>query len=134
MTKLQRQQVLPGGLQDNPTDKGYIAPVNRARSTERAKSIRKTGIIANARVVNFVITTEANTSVSILPFNGRRASLIIQNKGVNPVYIAFDTAANKNALEIAAGGSHEPNIAPVNAINLYATIDGESVTVVEGTG
>lgn len=78
-------------------------------------------------------TTAELASNEILPANPRRAYLIIQNRSAASVYVNFGQSASAAYLEIIAGGSYEPLVAPVNSVHVVGAAGGQSIVVIEGS-
>ncbi len=72
-------------------------------------------------------------SIQYAPANFGRKYLLIQNKGVSGIYLAFDTVATVlNGIFIDAGGNYEPYVVPNGSINILGVAVNISVLVVEG--
>lgn len=124
----QNQNVLPGSLQQQPSTRGEVAP----RSTFKKKVEQKqVSVLVNANYSTIVFDTEI-TSKLVLPYSANRASLTIQNRSANNIYVNFDAAATVNSLLIPAGGIFSPNVAPVNAIFILGAVAGDTVVLCEG--
>lgn len=62
-----------------------------------------------------VVSDSAKTPLSANP---KRTYLIVQNNGLNDVFINFGNKATLGNIKIIAGGNYEPVVAPVDSISL----------------
>ena len=75
------------------------------------------------------------TSQQLLPANGGRNYLLIQNKSAVDVYVSFGGKADVyNGIIIAAGGFYEPYRVPSSSVSAIATAVDSNVVIVEGFG
>ena len=81
----------------------------------------------------FVTNQSISTSnVQILPENLKRNYLIVQNNGAESVFYNLQSDSDNTKIEIVAGGSYEPLVAPVDSVNLIADTGTNAVVVIEG--
>lgn len=84
-------------------------------------------------VSNQAVVSVTGTSTQFLPFNARRAYLLIQNNGSDYVILKIATVqSGTEGIIIAAGGNYEPIKAPQEAIFMMSNSGTQSVLVVEG--
>lgn len=68
--------------------------------------------------VNVII---GDSNIVVLPENDRRVYLLIQNNGVNPVYVSFGQKAKINgSLIIPSNGYYEPLICPIDSLQMIS--------------
>lgn len=76
--------------------------------------------------------TADTVAQQILIMRPNRKYLLIQNNGVNPIYINFDSAPTAAiGVKIPAGGNYEPSKVPTNSVFVIAS-GSTPVTVIEG--
>lgn len=92
----------------------------------------KTRTYTQTEAANVPLVTTAR-SLQLLPANPDRNYLLIQNRGIASVFIAFDRlAAISNGIEIAGGGFYEPFSAPRNSVNVISAVPGQLVIAIDG--
>lgn len=91
-------------------------------------------LVTERGTFNQQLSNITDTSSAVLNSNPRRNYLLIQNNGANDVFINFGNKAEINNIKIAATGNYEPNIIPIDSINLINSAGNESLcAIVEGT-
>jgi len=74
-------------------------------------------------------------SVQVLPANGNRTYLLIQNKSGGSIFFSFGNKANTyDGVVIEAGGNYEPYIYPSSSLHIVASLVNSDVVVIEGYG
>lgn len=84
------------------------------------------------RCAQFIVLL-ATTNKVALPANPARAYLLIQNKSPVVFYIGLGQAASiGGGIEIAPGGSFEPQFPPTEDIQILGTYTNQPALIVEG--
>lgn len=86
-------------------------------------------------LVNFsspLAVTATTTSAKALDINNKRKYLLIQNKGAVTVYVSVATQPASQGIQLAAGGSYEPNEAPINEIWVKAASSTADLVIIQG--
>lgn len=74
-------------------------------------------------------------SQEVLPANGGRVYLLIQNNSAGNIELSFGNKANGfDSIVIASGGNYEPWVIPFSSVNILAAAVDSRVVVVEGYG
>lgn len=72
-------------------------------------------------------------SQKVAELRPNRKYLLVQNNGVNPIYVVTGSASSLGiGVKIPGGGNWEPFKIPLNDIFVFATAANTAVTVVEG--
>lgn len=139
---LQNDEVIPGGAQNLPGTESYVPPqgIPRPPRLRRGSFIQhaiewlknpfsRTIFSADFGQVRFI--TNSTTQQLIFEPEIKRQYLIIQNKSTSAIFVGFGQKANSGTgFEIAAGGSYEPLIAPINSIYIVGNqVGGQQVVV-----
>lgn len=88
---------------------------------------------SNAGPFSTVTFTGELVSAVALQARADRKYLLIQNNGLNPIYVNVGSDASATAgIHIPGGGNWEPYRVPVNDIYIAASVAGTQVTLMEG--
>lgn len=124
---IQNQNNIPGHSQSQPGIVAYTP--QRAKMPGEKQPV---SVLVNASYSSSIYITVAGANEKVLPYERNRTALIIENKGVNSIYINFDSEANLQNMEIIGGGTWSPYYAAVNAIFIFSLFGGETVTITKG--
>ena len=92
-------------------------------------------VISNARYDPLRVEIDNTKSELVFQDEPRRVFLMIQNKSINNVLVAFGAKANATGavFEIVAGGTQPFEPAPVNSISIIGTVaTKQSVVFIQG--
>ncbi len=86
------------------------------------------------QVFNNFLFQATPVSQLVIPYNGTRTYLMLQNKGAASVFVSFGFAANIiSGFELAAGGGfYEPVLGTVSSVHMISAAGSNNVVVVEG--
>lgn len=90
---------------------------------------RPRNIALRGRFSPQIINVTDNPS-TVLNANSRRVYLIVQNNGINNVYINFGNKATPGNIKIIPAGNYEPIICPIDSISLITDTGLTSVCAV----
>ena len=87
-------------------------------------------VVYNAQFNQARFEVTNNRSFLIFEDAINREYFLLQNKSINPVFLTFgQKATDQIGLEIAAGGTYEPPVAPVDAIYCIGDIAAAQVII-----
>ena len=115
-------------------------PIDRHRFEQPLRQPSRPGKLAGKNEMTAVVRrgnmtvypfTSTETSAEALTSKPSRVYLIIQNKSLaNSIFVNFGNKADTNHLEIPAGGSYEPLVAPTGSINIISDTGGGAISTV----
>jgi hypothetical protein len=76
------------------------------------------------KAATFAVNDSAWTQV--LPANGERDTMAVQNKGDTLIYIGFGDQDETLSVEVPPGGFYEPFVVPSNPVEVKAEFGGTS--------
>jgi len=109
---------------------GYLQEKSPAAQIKTAG--KKTRTYTQTDAANVPLRTQT-IPLQLLPANPDRNYLIIQNRGIASIFVAFDRPANAlSGIEIAGGGFFEPETAPKNGVWVISNVPGQLVVALDG--
>lgn len=109
-----------------------LQAADKSKSSVLQKLIRYVvRTVFNAQYNQVRFDTNSTTEITLFEAAANRQYLIIQNRSTDSIFIVFGQKADSNlGILLAAGGSYEPTIPPVNSIHIIGDqIAGSQVVI-----
>lgn len=83
-------------------------------------NIVSTNVVKQCHAVLKISIVDSIPKIPEFNANPKRTYLLIQNNGVNDVFLNLGSKATINHIKIVAGGNFEPLVAPIDSIHLIS--------------